>query len=111
MERVLGGAGYTTLAFASAVEALGALERGECSVDLLLTDITLSGALQGDDLARAVLAARPDLPVLFMSGYPRNAIVHAGRLNEGVNFLEKPFAPEALARMVRQVLDQARPSG
>ena len=111
IERILGGAGYTTHAFGSAVEALGALERGEYPIDLLLTDVVLSGALQGDDLARAVRAARPDLPVLFMSGYPRNAIVHAGRLDEGVNFLEKPFTPEALARTVRQVLDPSRPSG
>ena len=107
IERILGGAGYTTLTFSSAAEALGALEQGECSVDLLLTDVMLSGALQGDDLARAVRAARPDLPVLFVSGYPRNAIVHAGRLDEGVNFLEKPFTPEALAAMVREVLDRA----
>jgi CheY-like chemotaxis protein len=105
IERILGGVGYTTFAFGSAVEALEALERGECSADLLLTDVTLSGALQGDDLARAVLAARPDLPVLFMSGYPRNAIVHAGRLDEGVNFLEKPFTPASLAAKVREVLD------
>ncbi len=71
----------------------------------------LSGAIQGDDLARAVRAARPELPILFISGYPRNAIVHAGRLDEGVHFLEKPFTPEALARMVQQVLDQVRPPG
>jgi two-component system cell cycle sensor histidine kinase/response regulator CckA len=110
IERILGGVGYATLAFGSAAEALKALERGECSVDILLTDVILSGAIQGDDLARAVRAARPELPILFMSGYPRDAIVHAGRLDEGVNFLEKPFTPEALARMVGQVLGQARPS-
>jgi two-component system cell cycle sensor histidine kinase/response regulator CckA len=111
IERVLGGAGYTTFAFGSAVEALEALERGDCSVDLLLTDVMLSGALQGDDLARAVLATRPDLPVLFMSGYPRNSIVHAGRLDEGVNFVEKPFSQQVLATMVRTVLDQPQTSG
>ena len=111
VERILGGAGYTTLAFGTAIEALGALERGEYPIDLLLTDVMLSGALQGDDLARAVRAARPDLSILFMSGYPRNAVVHAGRLDEGVNFLEKPFTPEALVTTVRTVLDRPRGSG
>ena len=66
----------------------------------------LPGTLQGHDLARAVLAARPDLPILFMSGYSRDALAHAGRLDEGVKLLEKPFTPEALTGMVRQVLDQ-----
>jgi two-component system cell cycle sensor histidine kinase/response regulator CckA len=108
VERVLDGAGYTTLAFGSADEALGALGQGDRSIDLLLTDVMLPGALQGHDLARAVLASRPGLPVLYMSGYARDALVHAGRLDEGVNLLEKPFTGEALARMVRTVLDQPR---
>jgi len=106
IERVLGAAGYTTLAFGSAAEALEAFGQDECSVDLLLTDVMLPGALQGYDLARAVLAAQPGLPVLYISGYARNALVHAGRLDEGVNLLEKPFTPEALASAVRKVLDQ-----
>jgi CheY-like chemotaxis protein len=106
IERVLGVAGYTPLAFGSAKEALDALEKGDRSIDLLLTDVMLSGALQGHDLARAVLASQPGLPVLYISGYTRDALVHAGRLDEGVNLLEKPFTPEALATMVRTVLDQ-----
>jgi two-component system cell cycle sensor histidine kinase/response regulator CckA len=109
IERVLDGAGYTTLARGSAAEALEALEHGDCSIDLLLTDVVLPGALQGNDLARAVLAVRPDLPVLYVSGYTRDALVHAGRLDEGVNLLEKPFTPEALAATVRTVLDHPRP--
>lgn len=68
--------------------------------------VMLPGALQGHDLARAVMATRPGLPVLYISGYTRDALVHAGRLDEGVNLLEKPFTPEALATMVRSVLDQ-----
>jgi two-component system cell cycle sensor histidine kinase/response regulator CckA len=104
--RVLGKAGYEVLTYASADAAADALDVGEVIPDLLLTDVVLPGALQGKDLVDRALSARPDLPVLYMSGYTRNAIVHAGRLDEGVNFLEKPFTPEALARMVRQVLDQ-----
>ena len=106
VERILGGAGYTVLTYGSAVEALEALGRGECSVNLLLTDVMLPGALQGHDLARVVLAARPDLPILFMSGYSRDALAHAGHLDVGVKLLEKPFTPEALTDVVRQVLDQ-----
>jgi CheY-like chemotaxis protein len=104
IERTLTASGYVVLLFGSAEEALTALETGEQAVDILLTDVVLPGALQGNDLAQRVLAARPDLPVLYMSGYTRNAIVHAGRLDEGVNFLEKPFTPDDLARRVREVL-------
>lgn len=75
---------------------------------LLLTDVVLPGVMQGNDLARCVHDLWPDLPILYMSGYTRNGIVHAGRLDGGVNFLEKPFTPEVLVKMVRQMLDQAR---
>jgi two-component system cell cycle sensor histidine kinase/response regulator CckA len=101
----LAGAGYKTLMFASAQEALAALQEAETGLDLLLTDVMLSGAMQGHDLARAVLAVRPELPVLYISGYARDALVHAGRLDEGVNLLEKPFTSSSLKDMVRQVLD------
>ncbi len=104
--RVLGAAGYKVVCFGSADEAMAALEQGELAIDLLLTDVVLPGVMQGNDLARLVQNSRPDLPVLYMSGYTRNAIVHAGRLDKGINFLEKPFTPEALAQTVRKVLDQ-----
>jgi PAS domain S-box-containing protein len=111
IERILGEAGYTTLSFGSAAEAVAAFGQGQCSADMLLTDVMLPGDLQGHDLVRAVLASRPDLPVLYISGYARDALVHAGRLDEGVNLLEKPFTPGALARMVRSVLDRPQTSG
>ena len=110
IERVLAGVGYEVVCFESADLALIALEQGQIEVDLLLTDVVLPGVLQGKDLVDMVQASRPELPVLYMSGYTRDAIVHAGRLDEGVNFLEKPFTPEALARMVREVLDRPRAS-
>jgi two-component system cell cycle sensor histidine kinase/response regulator CckA len=106
IERLLGDMGYEVVCFGSADDAMVALESGRVSAELLLTDVVLPGAMQGNDLVRRVHEFRPDLPVLYMSGYTRNAIVHAGRLDEGVNFIEKPFTPDALARMVRTVLDQ-----
>jgi PAS domain S-box-containing protein len=109
--RVLGDMGYEVVCFGSADDAMVALESGQVVAELLLTDVVLPGTMQGNDLVRKVHEFRPDLPVLYMSGYTRNAIVHAGRLDEGVNFLEKPFTPDALARMVREVLDQGSASG
>ena len=107
--RVLGTAGYSVSCFGSADEALAALESGGQSVDLLIADVVLPGGIQGDELATRFVAARPGIPVLYMSGYTRNTIVHAGRLDAGVNFLQKPFASEALFPAVRQVLDRAEP--
>jgi two-component system, cell cycle sensor histidine kinase and response regulator CckA len=111
IERVLGSMGYQVICFGSADEAAVVLEQGDQTVHLLLTDVVLPGAMQGKDLFDKVQASMPDLPVLFMSGYTRNAIVHAGRLDDGVNLLEKPFTPAALGKMVRRVLDQAQLPG
>ena len=110
IDRILDAAGYQTLIFTSAQEALAALEQEKCPIDLLLTDVMLPGPFQGHDLARTILASRPHLPVLYMSGYARDALVHAGRLGEGVNLLEKPFSPGSLTDMLRMMLDRQRGS-
>jgi PAS domain S-box-containing protein len=109
--RVLGELGYRVYEAGTGAEALQVLADIGCRLDLLLTDLVLSGGMQGKDVVRALQSSLPDLPALYMSGYTRNAIVHAGRLDEGVNFLEKPFTPEALANAVRRVLDKAHSSG
>ena len=106
--RVLGGLGYRVLAAGTAADALEAVREAGRLPDLLLTDVVLPGGVQGHELARDLSCSQPDLPVLYVSGYPRNAIVHSGQLDAGVNFLEKPFTPESLAHAVRSVLDQAR---
>ena len=105
VKRALRGLGYTILAAGSGDEGLALLEGADSPVDLLLTDVVLPGSLQGNELAQTALALHPHLPVLYMSGYARDAIVHSGRLDGGVNYIEKPFAPDGLAHRVREVLD------
>jgi CheY-like chemotaxis protein len=72
---------------------------------LLLTDVGLPGGMNGRQLADEACRRRPDLKVLFTSGYARNAIVHHGRLDPGVELITKPFTFSGLAARVRHVLD------
>jgi PAS domain S-box-containing protein len=106
--RVLSDAGYAVLTAESAAQALQLVDSHQGPLHLLLTDVVLPRGLQGPDLARELTARRPGLPVLFMSGYPRDAMVNAGRLDEGVRLVEKPFSPEAITRAVREAIDEAR---
>ena len=78
---------------------------GDGPIDLLLSDVIMPG-LNGRELARAALLKRPDLKVLFMTGYSRNAIVHQGRLDEGVQLIQKPLTQASLAAKIRDVLDK-----
>lgn len=73
-------------------------------VDLLFTDVVLPG-INGRQLADQALKLRPDLKLLFTTGYTRNAIVHNGRLDEGVSLITKPFTFDGLASKVRKMLD------
>jgi FixJ family two-component response regulator len=77
-------------------------------VDLLLTDVVLPGSLTGRQFADAARRLRPDLKILFTSGYTQNSIAHQGKLEPGVQFLPKPFRRSELAGKVREVLDADR---
>lgn len=101
--------GYTVLDAASAEEALGLLAQHAGPLDLLLTDVVLKGD-SGRTLADRLLAQRPGVKVLYMSGYTDNVISHHGVLEPGLVFLQKPFTPAALARKVREALE-SRPDG
>jgi CheY-like chemotaxis protein len=81
-----------------------ALLKERSDVDLLFTDVVLPG-MNGRELADQALTLRPDLRVLFTTGYTRNAIVHNGRLDDDVSLITKPFTFEALASKVRRLLD------
>jgi PAS domain S-box-containing protein len=96
---------YTVLQAADAPSALALLDAGG-AVDLLLTDVILPGP-NGRELAEGARRKRPRLKVLFMTGYSRNAIVHQGRLDEGVQLIQKPITQAALAAKVRGVLDMS----
>ena len=103
--QVLEGAGYRVLEAASAEAAIDLCERinGD-TIDLLLTDVIMPG-MSGNDMSRILLKKQPGMPVLYMSGYTDDAIVQHGVLEAGINFLQKPFTPGALASKVREVLD------
>ena len=95
--------GYATLQAANAAEALKIVESG-VTIDLLFTDVIMPGAMNGRQLVDAATRLRPSLRTLFTSGYTENAIVHHGRLDEGVLLLAKPYRKPELARMIRVAL-------
>jgi len=103
--RALEASGYTVLAAADGPDAVRLLERYGGPIHLVLTDVIMPG-MNGRELAQRLVQRRPGLRVLYMSGYPGDAIVHRGALEPGMAFLQKPFMPEDLARKVREVLDQ-----
>src|SRR3954453_19520619 len=90
----------------SAQAVLTILLQEDSKVDLLLTDVVMPG-INGRELGRRAQQIRPRLRILYMTGYSRNAVVHQGRLDEGVNLLEKPICQAKLALRVREILDQA----
>ncbi|MBS0532939.1 MAG: PAS domain S-box protein [Proteobacteria bacterium] len=96
--------GYRVIEAHDGNAALRLLEH-QPRIDLLFTDVVLPGGLTGAQVAAQARALRPDLKVLFTTGYARNAIVHHGRLDKGVQLLTKPFSFKDLAAKIRDVLD------
>jgi CheY-like chemotaxis protein len=94
--------GYTVLAGASGPAALQLAERHLEPIALLVSDVTMPG-MEGPELARTLAAIRPGLKVLLLSGYGRDPAY----LDDGVDFMQKPFRPSALVARVREILDLA----
>jgi two-component system, cell cycle sensor histidine kinase and response regulator CckA len=107
---ILTACGYTVLVADSSTEVIANCERYVGVIHLLLTDVVMPG-MGGREVATQVMARKPGIKVLYMSGHTTNAIVHHGVLDPGTFFLQKPFTPDSLANKVRQVLDNSQPSG
>jgi DNA-binding response OmpR family regulator len=101
---VLQEMGYRVLEATTADEALAILDSTP-SIDLLFTDVVLPGGKNGRQLADEAVRRRPGLRVLYTTGYSRNAIIHNGQLDAGVNLIGKPFTIRELAAKLRAVLD------
>ncbi len=103
---ILAELGYSTIEAADGPAALEVLD-SQARIDLLITDVGLPGGLNGRQVADAARHRRPDLQVLFITGYPDNAILANGIVDRGMQVMTKPFAMTALATKVRSMIETA----
>ncbi|MBC9876055.1 response regulator [Bradyrhizobium sp. INPA01-394B] len=101
--------GYKTVAAADSKAALQLIDAGQ-AFDLLFTDVVIPGGMSGRELVDEIAKRRPGLKVLYTSGYTDNAIVHHGKLDDGVLLLTKPYRRNQLAEMIRKALGGAAAS-
>jgi two-component system, cell cycle sensor histidine kinase and response regulator CckA len=99
--------GYKVIGAADPLEAQRIADGYRGKIQLLITDVVMP-RLSGKELAKALVERRPDMKVLYMSGYTDSAIVNSGILQKEVAFLQKPFTPSALAAKVRDVIENGR---
>jgi PAS domain S-box-containing protein len=104
---VLRSLDYRVLTASDADSAVELVKRTDRHIDLMLTDIVMPGC-NGRELAKSVEQLRPGIQVLYMTGYSRNAVVHQGRLDEGVDLVQKPISQAQLATRVRMALERRR---
>jgi len=102
---VLKQKGYKILEAENGEDALRISNEHEGTIDLMITDVVMP-KMSGKETAERLQPLYPQMKIIYMSGYTDDAIVHHGVLAPGLNFLEKPFSPEGLARKVREVLDK-----
>jgi CheY-like chemotaxis protein len=99
--------GYTVLEARHGIEALLTSARFSGPIHLLLTDVVMP-QMSGPEVAEKILTIRPEIKVLYMSGYPDHPVFEQGGVSRQVGFLQKPFSPPALAQKVREVLDSVK---
>ena len=104
-KEVLESRGYTVLAARDAAEAMDLSRQWAGQLDILVTDVVMPG-MNGSQLAAALCEEKPSVRVLYISGYPEEAVARHGVLEPGRSFLQKPFPPGVLLRKVREVLDK-----
>jgi len=105
LAQTLRDSGFHVIAAPNGKKALEVMEDHDRKIDLLLTDVVMPG-MNGRKVAEAAVNRRPGMKVLFMTGYSRNAIVHHGRLDPGVELVQKPITGDHLAAKIRAILDQ-----
>jgi CheY-like chemotaxis protein len=104
--QILEQLGYRVLQARNGAEAIAKAQGYGDRMDLLLTDVVMPG-MNGSELATQLVLHNPKMKVLFTSGYTEDVISHHGVLAEGVSFIGKPYGSAALARKIREVLDEA----
>ncbi|HVV62899.1 MAG TPA: ATP-binding protein [Pseudolabrys sp.] len=104
LAEALRDANYSVLEAANGEKAIECMQQYKRTIDLMLTDVVMPG-MNGRKLAEEAKAMRPQMKVLFMTGYSRNAIVHHGRLDAGVELVQKPISGDQLAAKIRAMLD------
>jgi CheY-like chemotaxis protein len=97
--------GYCVAAASNGKLALDLLGQAKTRIDLMLTDVVMPG-MNGRELAKSATGLRPDLKVLYMTGYSRNAVVHHGRLDARLDVIQKPVTQSDLATRIRDALDK-----
>jgi CheY-like chemotaxis protein len=104
--QILERLGYRVLQARNGTEAIAEAAGYGDRIDLLLTDVVMPG-MNGSELATQLVLHHPEMKVLFTSGYTEDVISHHGVLADGVSFIGKPYTPLALARKVREIIEEA----
>ncbi|GAC1575818.1 MAG: hypothetical protein NVS3B5_07050 [Sphingomicrobium sp.] len=102
---ILSDSGYAVIGSPDGAAGLLVLE-SNARIDLLITDVGLPGGMNGRQVADAARVNRPELKILFITGFAENAVIGRGRLDSGMFVLTKPFQMEMLAERVRDIIEQ-----